>query len=404
MKTFTLLTDTEIAAMRAPITEARTFPPRAFTSEEFFTYESRSVLSRSWMAIGFGCELPNSGDARPVTVLGEPVLIVRAPDGAVRAFHNICPYDGCEVLLNPASALEEFVTPYHGWRYGLDGRLKQAGYWDGMPAGATAEQIQHATDLQSVAVAEWFGVIFVRLHADGRSFADHIAPVEQHLSTFELGQHVVGLTSDGVPAINRLSVQANWKTMYENYAPNVYHESYVHAMYRKSPHSPRVNPDGEKTYNEIIEPDGFIGLSYKNNIAGSFYPESPFRAVRSKSGSPADTNLIANGFPNWAITVLNNFARMSFWHPVSAGYCEQQIATYFVAEEASDPSLAAERAHAARGGVIAREEDNLICESIQRARRSRAAAANFYSPFWDKPHYALNNLLLDKILAGDIHG
>lgn len=87
-------------------------------------------------------------------MLGEPVLIVRAPDGAVRAFHNICPYGGCEVLLNPASVLEEFVTPYHGWRYGLDGRLKQAGYWDGMPAGATAEQIQHATDLQSVAVAE----------------------------------------------------------------------------------------------------------------------------------------------------------------------------------------------------------------------------------------------------------
>ena len=95
---------------------------------------------------------------------------------------------------------------------------------------------------------------------------------------------------------------------------------------------------------------------------------------------------------------------MSFWHPVSAGHCEQQIATYFVAEEANDPSLAEERARAARGGVIAREEDNLICESIQRARRSRAAAANFYSPFWDKPHYALNNLLLDKILAGDIHG
>ena len=54
---------------------------------------------------------------------------------------------------------------------------------------------------------------------------------------------------------------------------------------------------------------------------------------------------------------------------------------------------------AARGGVIAREEDNLVCESIQRARHSRAAGAHYYSPFWDQPHYALTNLLTDKLLA-----
>ena len=81
--------------------------------------------------------------------------------------------------------------------------------------------------------------------------------------------------------------------------------------------------------------------------------------------------------------------------------CEQSIVTYFDSDQATDPDpdLVVHRSRAARGGVVAREEDNAIVESVQRARQSPAFDSHFYSGFWDRPHYALSNLLADRIEA-----
>ena len=73
----------------------------------------------------------------------------------------------------------------------------------------------------------------------------------------------------------------------------------------------------------------------------------------------------------------------------------------FDREGARSGDLAKDRSQSARKGIIARKEDNLICESIQRARRSPALDSQFYSPFCDAMHYTLTNLILDKLEAGE---
>ena len=60
-----------------------------------------------------------------------------------------------------------------------------------------------------------------------------------------------------------------------------------------------------------------------------------------------------------------------------------------------------DRQRALRAGIRARKEDNRICESVQRARRSPAVNSQFYSPFWDAMHYTLSNLILDKLEEGE---
>ena len=77
------------------------------------------------------------------------------------------------------------------------------------------------------------------------------------------------------------------------------------------------------------------------------------------------------------------------------------VATMFDQDGAHTPELARDRNQSARKGIIARKEDNLICESIQRARHSPAVDSQFYSPFWDAMHYTLNNLIMDKLEAGE---
>ena len=394
-----VLTQEELAAIRAPIESARTLPKRAFVDPAVYRFEEEHLLRPSWLAVAFSAEL-DKGACRPCTVLGVPVLLARDRDGIGRAFHNVCPYDGCEAVLSPLSDIDEIVTPYHGWRYALDGRLLQAPYWDGTPDAASLDVAALNADLVPIDCAEWFGTVFLRLTATGDSFDRYLQPVSDYCADLDLERLAPGRDEHGQPRIDRLTIRANWKTVYENYAPNVYHEGFVHAQYRRSPHTPRVK-DGHKTYREVIGDNGFIGLDYDNHVGSSFYPESPFRPVQDRSGKPSQRNAIINMFPNWALTVLNQYARITINQPVAVDRCEQSIVTYFDSDQATDPDpdLVVHRNRAARGGVVAREEDNAIVESVQRARQSPAFDSHFYSTFWDRPHYALTNLLADRIEA-----
>ena len=99
------------------------------------------------------------------------------------------------------------------------------------------------------------------------------------------------------------------------------------------------------------------------------------------------------------MTLLNHYARITINMPVAVDTCAQSIATFYHSDQACDPALVAQRNVAARGGVLAREEDNAIVESIQRARHSPAFDTHFFSPFWDRPHYVLTRLFADRIEA-----
>lgn len=396
-----LLTSEERAAIRATIEQARTLPRRAFIDEDFYAFEVEHALKESWFAVTFATEIPNAGDMSPLTVLGLPVLLVRGRDGIARAFHNVCPYDGCEVSIDPQRGVEWIVTPYHGWQYRLDGKLLEAGYWDGTPNAADIAPDSLNADLVPIPCEEWMSTLFVYLGKRPVPFAAQYRPVFEHLDRIDLGRLAIGLDENEEPMVRTLPIDANWKTVYENYAPNVYHESFVHAMYRRSPHSPRVDADGNRTYTEINDPSGYLGLCYDNKIGASLYGKTSLPRVLNKDGSPNRVNTISNVYPNWVTTMLGDTARIAIFLPDGPERGTQVVATFFDRDGAVDPALLKDRQRALRAGILAREEDNRICESVQRARRSPAVESQFYSPFWDAMHYTLSNLILDKLEEGE---
>ena len=380
--------------IRAPIERARTLPTEAFTHPDFFKFEQEHLLARTWSAVDFGGRIPNVGDTLPIVLYDCPVILIRSHQGKINAFHNVSPYDGCEVVIEPQRALTEIETPYHGWIYDLEGALINASYFDGNP---TPKKQPQNMNLVALPCVEWMGTIFLSLNPQVISFDEYLAPVLKNLDNIDLDDLHIGSDKEGNAMIDTLVIKANWKTVFENYAPNIYHENSVHRMYRESDHVPRVNENCNKTYDEITDQAGFIGLSYDNSVGSSFYPSSPFPPVVTSDGKPSNRNTIANMYPNWAITVLNQYARMTLFLPEKVDRCTEMIATYYRGDSAVDPALFDARKVAARGGVIAREEDNIICESIQRARCSPAFDTHPYSPFWDKPHYLLSNLITEKL-------
>ncbi len=396
-----LITQEERAAIRAPIEQARTLPRRTFIDRDFYDLEVEHALKESWFAVTFTTEIAGPGCLLPLVVLGTPVLLVRDRDGIVRAFHNVCPYDGCEVSIGPQNGLETIVAPYHGWRYGLDGKLVEANYWDGTPEAAEVSLAELNADLLPIPCEEWMSTLFVYLGKRPQPFAEQYRPVLDHLAQVDLDRLQIGRDESGKPMVRSLPIKANWKTVYENFSPNVYHEAFVHAMYRRSPHSPRVDADRKKTYREINDPSGYLGLCYDNEIGSSFYGETSLPKVLNRDGSPNKINTIANVYPNWVTTVLADTVRISLFLPNGPEDGTQMVATFFDREGAADPALLKDRKQAQRAGIAARNEDNRICESIQRARRSPAVNSQFYASFWDAMHYTLSNLVLDKLEDGE---
>jgi phenylpropionate dioxygenase-like ring-hydroxylating dioxygenase large terminal subunit len=164
--------------------------------------------------IGWTGEVASPGSYTTKDVMGVPVLVVRGKDGVLRAFINGCAHRGAQVADDCGTA-RMFNCPYHGWSYGLDGRLM------GTPgrkmfAGADLEQ----RGLIPLPISEQGGLIVVGLSAevDVSTALDGIA---DQLSEY-------GFDHNHHAETRRFDIACNWKLAVDvNFEG--YHFPYVHA-------------------------------------------------------------------------------------------------------------------------------------------------------------------------------
>ena len=101
----------------------RTLPAWTYTSAEFHRAEREQIFRKSWLLIGHVSQVAAPGDFVSMTIAGEPVMAVRGSDGELRAFSNVCRHRGSRVVDGAGNCGKALRCPYHGWTYGLDGRL-----------------------------------------------------------------------------------------------------------------------------------------------------------------------------------------------------------------------------------------------------------------------------------------
>ncbi|HTV30831.1 MAG TPA: SRPBCC family protein [Xanthobacteraceae bacterium] len=391
------LTDEDRIAIRAPISQARTFPQVAYRSQEFFELEVAHVFSQNWVAVGFAAGLPHVGDAAPFEIFGIPLLITRAEDNAIRVFHNVGAHDGCPIVVTRQSRVAVIEGPYHGWQYNLRGELVKAPFWDGTPNPNPSTLRKQSANLKEIRSGIWNDIIFIDLSGKCPALTVSLAPLialfeDCDFSTLEMAND----SADG-DGIHRFVAKANWKPLWENYAPNVYHEAFVHAQYRRSAHVPRVDSQGRKTYREIN--DGIVkGLAFEAASVTNTYPDVDFPRIKSRAtGSPVTTSFILNIYPNATFLAFPTHVRISILAPEDAGNTQWLIASYYADGSAQDPAYKEMRQRSIDGSVRARIEDDRVCEAVQRARRSPAYRSLFYSPFWDQMHYDFNKMVLNDL-------
>ena len=195
-----------------PAGQSLTLPGEAYTSPEVFAWEREHFFDQSWVCAGRASDLA-PGDRAAAGVGSEGVLLTRDGRGTLHGFFNVCRHRGHELVQRGRAARAGVVQcPYHGWVYGLDGRLRGA---PSMP-----DLDRDAFGLVPVRTGEWRGWAFVNVSGDAPPLGEHVGNLEELVRDHEPERLVLAASID-------YEVGANWKLVHENYH-ECYHCSNIH--------------------------------------------------------------------------------------------------------------------------------------------------------------------------------
>lgn len=202
-------------------------------SPDFYALEREAIFKRAWLNVGRVEQLPKTGSyfTKDLAVANASIVIVRDRDGNVRAFHNICRHRGNKLVWNDfpreetAGVARQFVCKYHGWRYGLDGKLnyvqQESEFFD-------LDKSCHG--LVPVHCDVWAGFIFVNFAKEPeQSLPEYLGPMITALGgyPFERMTERFGY---------RTEVRANWKLFMDAFA-EFYHAPVLHAKQSREPYA-----------------------------------------------------------------------------------------------------------------------------------------------------------------------
>ena len=78
------------ANVSVPFHQAHAMPKSLYTSETFLAQEQKHIFAQDWLCAGRAETLANPGDYLTMQIAGEPVIVLRDRDGAIRAMSNVC--------------------------------------------------------------------------------------------------------------------------------------------------------------------------------------------------------------------------------------------------------------------------------------------------------------------------
>lgn len=109
----------------------RALPSNWYTSQEMYDLERRAIFSRKWLLITHQLRLKEAGDYLRYDAAGFQFVLCKDRQGNINGFHNICRHRAYPVVEEVSGNAKILACKYHGWSYGLNGKLAKApGYTD----------------------------------------------------------------------------------------------------------------------------------------------------------------------------------------------------------------------------------------------------------------------------------
>ncbi|MEY8827735.1 aromatic ring-hydroxylating dioxygenase subunit alpha [Sedimentitalea sp. XS_ASV28] len=369
----------DLSAVRRPITHAQGLPNAHYTDAGVFEEEKQALLFSQWAGLAAEADVPEPGDAVPMSFLGVPLLLIRDKQGQVRVFQNTCRHRGMILVEEPRKIEGAIRCPYHSWCYATDGRLVSTPHVGG-PGQNTHDGIDRATlGLIEVRSHLWFGVVWINLSGDAPAFEVAMSDLLQRWSEFD---HP--LFHGGAESRFQLEVDCNWKLAVENYCES-YHLPWVH---------PGLNSYSRlEDHYHIEQPGEYSGqgtLVYRQirDENGDVFPD--FEALSNKWNTAAE---YVAAYPNVLLGVHRDHAFAIILVPDAVGHTTEHVHIFY-ARPSTDEGL---RARNAQQWKTVFEEDIFVVEGMQRGRLAPGFDGGRFSPAMDGPTHLFHDWVAGKL-------
>jgi phenylpropionate dioxygenase-like ring-hydroxylating dioxygenase large terminal subunit len=228
----------------ARVKDSAALPAWTYLNPELLELEYEHALLPSWQYACHRSELKAPGDYVTLDLWKDSVAVVRGEDGALRAFHNVCRHRGARLLDGSGQCARRMVCPYHAWSYHFDGSLAS------VPSERSFGELDKDTlGLRPVELAEFCGLVFVRLVPGGPSLEAMLGELGKELAAYRIDEMV---PLEGA-TVNE-TWECNWKVALDNYLDN-YHVPYGHpGLHRLMDNELgcTINPNGASWSRSVI--------------------------------------------------------------------------------------------------------------------------------------------------------
>jgi phenylpropionate dioxygenase-like ring-hydroxylating dioxygenase large terminal subunit len=351
------MTEPLLREARACVERGATLPPACYTDAALYAREEERIFRREWLPVCRADQLAEPGDYLALDLAGEPLVAVRGRDGALRVLSNVCRHRWMPLAAG-SGRTHAFQCPYHLWSYALDGRLLGA---PGMEGSRCFDRSK--TRLPELRSEVWQGFLFVNLDGAAAPLAARLAPLDEKLAGWRLGE---------LRTLAALDFDSpwNWKVMLENAA-----ESYHHM----GPHAGTLEPLLPALRTAVPAQQGDF-LFWRNPTRdgaplAAVFPPLPGLGAEERAA------LTLAAVPPFLLIALQPDQMVAF--QILPDSVERHRVRWWVCAPESvraapdfEAKLAASRALL----DAVHREDMATCAAVQRGLRSRLAAPGALSP------------------------
>ena len=387
---YNIINKEKLDIVSKPIKDAHGLPNECYTSKEYTLIERKKLFEDKWMVIGVASSLPNVGDAKPVDILGMPILLVRGKDKKIRVFHNVCSHRGLKLVTKPGNIKNVIRCQYHSWSYNFDGELVATPHIGGMNIHQTKDFERSKSNLREIRSYIWLDLIMININNNEMSFEEYIKPLSDRWEEFWpiKDRELINHSNDF--GYFKLNANCNWKFAIENYC-----ESY---------HLPWVHP-GLNSYSKIEDHYHIQGLP--NRFAGQgtvvynprFEGKEKFPCFPNWPKNKENIAEYVALFPNVMLGIHKDHYYAYWLEPINHEFTLEHMELYYVGEEAANSKkFESLRKQNHKQWEDIQKEDVDIIQGMQIGRNSPVYNGGNFSPVMDNPTHHFHKWVAQNLI------
>ena len=363
--------------------KAKGLPNEHYVSQAVFEEEKKAILFDNWSAIGFGKDIPNTGDVKPIDFVGMPVIMVRDTNNNINVFQNTCRHRGMILIDEPKNINGVIRCPYHSWCYSLTGELCATPMVGGTNNNSHDSIKNDELGLFKIRSIVWQDIIFVNISNNAPEFADYASKVIDRWSEFEKPLFFGGESSSF-----SLTLDTNWKLAVENYCES-YHLPWVH---------PELNVTSSIEDHYHIEEKGHFsgqGSHVYNQIKsddGKVFPD--FDELSSKWNTASEYIAF---YPNVLLGVHRDHFFSIILETISTDKTIEHVSIYYSKDPSEMTELSALIDKNASFWKTVFKEDIGVVEGMQRGRNGLMFDGGKFSPAMDSSTHCFHHWIAQKL-------